>query len=508
MAKEFKKVLVANRGEIAMRVIRTLRKLEIPTVAIYSDVDRQAPHVFFAEQAIPLGGRTSAESYLRIEKIIDACRQSGADAVHPGYGFLSENLEFAAALAKEGITFIGPPPEAIDVMGNKLKARACMVAAGISVIPGSDGAVSDPVEAKRLAAEIGYPIMLKAASGGGGKGMRVVRGDDKMDSALRATREEAGKSFADDAVFIERYVEKPRHIEIQVMADTHGNVIHLGERECSIQRRHQKVVEECPSPLVDDEMRSQMGEMAVQVARAVNYVGAGTVEFIVDADRNFFFLEMNTRLQVEHPVTELTTCTDLVKMQLEVAAGRRLKLRQEDVQHRGWAMEFRIYAEDPEAGFLPSTGKIALLREPTGPGIRHDSGIYEKYEVPIYYDPLLSKLVIYGENREDVIQRARQAFTEFVIAGVKTNIPFHQWILKQEAFCRGECDTHYIDDHFDAKQISHDARVPQVALIAATLAYHQHSRRLNLDSVQTEKEAQSRWKLIGRREAVSRRSTI
>ncbi len=506
MPEPITKVLVANRGEIAMRVMRTLRKLDIPAVAVYSDVDRQAPHVFFAEQAIPLGGATSAESYLRIDKIIDAARKAGADAVHPGYGFLSENAEFADALAEAGLIFIGPPAGAIRSMGNKLSARAIMVEAGVRVIPGTDGAVSDPAEARRLAEEIGFPVMIKAAAGGGGKGMRVVRSAAEMESALRATREEAAKSFADDAVFVEKYIEKPRHIEIQVMADTHGNCIHLGERECSIQRRHQKVVEEAPSPFVDEAMRQAMGEMAVQAAKACDYVGAGTVEFIVDAERNFYFLEMNTRLQVEHPITELVTGTDLVKMQVDVAAGGTLPLKQEEITRRGWAMEFRIYAEDPEAGFLPSTGKILRLREPTGPGVRHDSGIYEKYEVSVYYDPLLSKLVIYGYSREDVIQRARQAFQEFLVAGIKTNIPFHQWILKQQAFVDGECDTHFIDDHFDPAQIEHDPRVPDVAVLAAVLAYHQHSRRINFEQGGQADCAPGRWRLASRREAVMRRS--
>ncbi len=504
MATPIHKVLVANRGEIAMRVMRTLRKLEIPAVAVYSDVDRQAPHVFFAEQALPLGGSTSADSYLRIDKIIDAARRAGADAVHPGYGFLSENADFARALAEAGLTFIGPSADAMDAMGNKLRARAIMLEAGVRVIPGSDGAVSDPAEATRLAGEIGFPVMLKAAAGGGGKGRRVVRSAAEMDTALRATREEAAKSFADDAVFVEKYIEKPRHIEIQIMADAHGNCIHLGERECSIQRRHQKVVEEAPSPFVDEAMRASMGEMAVQAAQAVDYQGAGTVEFIVDAERNFYFLEMNTRLQVEHPVTELITCTDLVKMQIQVARGEVLSLKQDQIERRGWAMEFRIYAEDPAMGFLPSTGKILRLREPTGPGVRHDSGIYEKYEVSVYYDPLLSKLVIYGDSREDVIQRARQAFTEFVVAGIKTNIPFHQWLLRQDAFVAGDCDTHFIDEAFDPDLIVPDPRVPEVALLAAVLAYHQHSRRVNFEQGSAADCRPSRWRLASRREGVMR----
>ena len=501
-----RKVLVANRGEIALRVMRTARKLGLATVAVYSEPDRQAPHVFFADQALPLGGVTSAESYLRIDKIVDAARRAGADAVHPGYGFLSENPAFAEALAAAGIAFVGPPAAAMAAMGNKLRARALMLAAGVRVIPGSEGAVADPEEAARLAEAIGYPVMLKAAAGGGGKGMRVVRDPAQLATALRTTREEAGKAFADDAVFVEKYIERPRHIEIQVMADAHGGCIHLGERECSIQRRHQKVVEESPSPFITDAMREAMGAMAVQAARAVDYRGAGTVEFIVDAARDFYFLEMNTRLQVEHPVTELVTGLDLVKLQFMVAAGEPLPLTQEQVTRRGWAMEFRIYAEDPEHGFLPSTGKILRLREPAGPGVRHDSGIYEKYEVPVYYDPLLSKLVVYGEDRADTIARARQAFQEFVIAGIKTNIPFHQWLLRHPAFAAGDCDTHFIDEHFKSEEIAQDPRVPAVAVLAAVLAYHQHARRLNFDEAAARDCQPSRWRHIGRREAIARRS--
>ena len=507
MGKKIQKVLVANRGEIAMRVMRTLRRLDIQAVAVYSDVDRQAPHVFYADEALSIGGATSAESYLRIDKIVDAARRSGADAIHPGYGFLSENPEFARTLAREKITFIGPSAAAMEAMGNKLSARDLMLKAGVRVIPGSDGAVGDPSDAARIAAEIGYPVMIKAAAGGGGKGMRRVDDEASLAAALRNTREEAGKAFADESVFIEKYIVKPRHIEIQVMADRQGNCIHLGERECSIQRRHQKVVEESPSPLVDDAMRAAMGEMAVRAAQAVNYEGAGTVEFIVGADREFYFLEMNTRLQVEHPVTEQVTDLDLVKMQIDIANGEPLPLTQPQVLRRGWAMEFRIYAEDPESGFLPSTGKISLLREPSGPGVRHDSGIYEKYDVPVYYDPLLSKLVIFGATRQDVLQRARQAFTEFVIAGLKTNIPFHQWLLRQPAFIAGDYDTHFIDERFDADEIAHDPRVPQVALFAAVLAYHRHGRRLNFAASDGDGNRKPNlWRIAARRDAVARRA--
>ena len=362
MAKKIKKVLVANRGEIALRVMRALRELDIPSVAVYSEADREAAHVFFANEAVEIGPAPSTESYLRIDRIIEAAKKSGADAVHPGYGFLSENSAFARALREEGITFIGPSPESMELMGNKLSARARMLATGVRVIPGSDGALSEPEDAIRLAAEIGYPVMLKAASGGGGKGMRVVRDEAGMTAALRDTQAEAEKAFADPSVFLEKYVDRPRHVEIQILADQQGNTVFIGERECSIQRRHQKVVEESPSPVVDDAMRAAMGEMAVQAARAADYVGAGTVEFIVDPDRNFYFLEMNTRLQVEHPVTELTYNVDLVKLQVDIAAGKPLPFEQKDLERRGWAMEFRIYAEDPAQGFLPSTGKILRLR--------------------------------------------------------------------------------------------------------------------------------------------------
>ncbi|MDP7021711.1 MAG: acetyl-CoA carboxylase biotin carboxylase subunit [Candidatus Krumholzibacteria bacterium] len=504
MASKIRKVLVANRGEIALRVMRALREMEVPSVAVYSDADREASHVFFADEAVNIGPAPSAESYLNIERIIEAARKSGADAVHPGYGFLSENPAFARALRDEGLTFVGPSPEAMETMGNKLSARARMIETGVRVIPGGDGPVSETGEAARLAKEIGYPVMLKAASGGGGKGMRVVRSEEELETALRDTREEAEKAFADPSVFLEKYIDSPRHVEIQVLADRHGNCVHLGERECSIQRRHQKVVEESPSPIVDASMRTDMAEMAIRVAQACEYEGAGTVEFIVDSNREFYFLEMNTRLQVEHPVTELTWNVDLVKLQFLIACGETLPFAQADLSSRGWAMEFRIYAEDPSRDFLPSTGKILRLREPVGPGIRHDSGIYEKYEIPVYYDPLLSKLVIYGESREEVIQRARRAFSEFSIGGVKTNIPFHQWLLEQKDYAEANFDTHFIDRHFDSSKLDCDPELPFVAMLAATLAYDRHSRRLNLGSP-AEFSSGSRWKQAARRQAVMRR---
>jgi len=503
--KTIKKVLVANRGEIALRVMRALRELEIPSVAVYSEADREAAHVLFANEAICVGPAASTESYLRIDRILAAVKSSGADAVHPGYGFLSENPAFARALRDAGVVFIGPSPEAMEVMGNKLTARAAMIEAGVRVIPGSDGALHDPEEAARLAGEIGFPVMLKAAAGGGGKGMRVVREEGELAQALEATQAEAAKAFADSAVFVEKYIDRPRHVEIQVLADRKGNTVYLGERECSIQRRHQKVVEESPSPIVSEAMRREMGEMAVRVAKACEYEGAGTVEFMVDADRDFYFLEMNTRLQVEHPITELTYNVDLVKLQLAVASGKALPFTQADLQPRGWAMEFRIYAEDPATDFLPSTGKIHRLREPEGPGIRHDSGIYEKYDVPVFYDPLLSKLVVFGETRGEVIQRARRAFSEFVIAGIRTNLPFHQWLLRQSDFEKGDFDTHFIDRHFKPELLESDEDLPFVALAAATLAYHQHGRRMNFAGLQAFSRRPSRWKLAARREAVTRR---
>jgi len=501
------KVLVANRGEIAMRVMRALRELGIPAVAVYSEADRQAAHVLFADEAICIGPPPSTESYLRADGILDAVKRSGADAVHPGYGFLSENPAFARALRDAGVAFIGPTPEAMELMGNKLSARAAMLEAGVRVIPGGDGALPGPDEAARLAGRIGYPVMLKAAAGGGGKGMRVVRGETELASALEATRAEAAGAFADSAVFMEKYLEGPRHVEIQVLADRHGNTVYLGERECSVQRRHQKVVEESPSPIVDGAMRREMGEMAVRVAEACGYEGAGTVEFMVDANRDFYFLEMNTRLQVEHPVTELTYGVDLVKLQIAVASGEELPFGQEDLVPRGWAMEFRVYAEDPRRGFLPATGKIHRLREPAGPGVRHDSGIYEKYEVPIYYDPLLSKLVIHGRTREEVLQRARRALGEFCITGLRTNLPFHRWLLLQPGFLEGNYDTHFIEDRFRPELLVKDRDLDLVALAAATLAYHQHGQRMSFADGDSRPRAASRWRLAARREAVARRRT-
>jgi propionyl-CoA carboxylase alpha chain len=421
----FKKILIANRGEIACRVISSARAMGIATVAVYSEADADALHVREADEAIPIGPAASSESYLVIDRIVDAARRSGADAVHPGYGFLSENRKFAEALAAAGIVFIGPPPAAIAAMGDKIESKKLAEKAGVNSVPGHLAPIADAVEAVCIAAEIGYPVMLKASAGGGGKGMRIARNDKDVEEGFRSASNEARSSFGDDRVFIEKYIEQPRHIEIQVLADSHGNAIFLGERECSIQRRHQKVVEEAPSPFLDSRTRAAMGAQAVALAKAVGYQSAGTVEFIVDADRNFYFLEMNTRLQVEHPVTEFVTGLDLVELMIRIANGERLPIKQKDVNLDGWAVEARIYAEDPTRGFLPSIGRLVKYREPpTGGMIRVDSGVYEGAEIGMHYDPMIAKLVAGGRDRQEAIANMREALDSYVIKGVGHNIPF------------------------------------------------------------------------------------
>ena len=409
MTPPFRKVLIANRGEIAVRVIRACREMGIATVAVYSEADRESLHVLLADEAALLGPPPAAESYLAIDKLIAAARATGADAVHPGYGFLAENAAFAEACAAAQLVWIGPPPAAIRSMGDKMAARRVAMQMKVPVVPGTTEPLADDAEAARVAAEVGYPVMIKAAMGGGGKGMRLVRAPGELPGALRAARSEAGAAFGDAAVYVERYVEEPRHIEIQILADGHGNVVHLGERECSIQRRHQKLIEESPSPFVTPEMRARMGEAACAVAAAVGYVNAGTVEFLVDAERHFYFLEMNTRLQVEHPVTELVTGRDLVKEQLRIAAGDKLGFTQDDVVATGWAIECRINAEDPHAGFIPSPGRITSLRPASGPWVRDDSGVYGGYTIPRFYDTLMAKLVVWGPDREAAIARMARA---------------------------------------------------------------------------------------------------
>src|SRR5712671_1231929 len=441
----FKKILIANRGEIAVRVIRACHEMGITAVAVYSDVDRASLHVRQADEAYPIGAPAAAESYLNFQKVLDAAKRSGADAIHPGYGFLSENARFAQACANAGVKFIGPTAAAMEAMGSKTRARQAMERAGVPFVPGTSHGLESLQQAEEVAAQIGYPVMLKAAAGGGGKGMRLVHAPDQLKASLEAARSEAERSFGDGEVYLEKAIINPRHIEMQVLADEHGNTVYLGERECSLQRRHQKVVEEAPSPIVDADMRRRMGEVAVRVAQAANYTNAGTVEFLVDQEKNFYFLEMNTRLQVEHPVTELITGLDLVHLQIRIANGEKLPLTQDDLLIRGHAIECRIYAEDPDNNYFPSPGKITLLASPSGPGIRLDSGMYEGWTVPLDYDPLLVKLVGYGTDRQQAIMRLERALYEYFVAGIKTNISLFQRILRDADFQAGKLDTGYLD---------------------------------------------------------------
>lgn len=441
------KVLIANRGEIACRVIRTCREMGIRTVAVFSEADRAALHVRMAEEAYCIGPAPARESYLVVEKLLDVCRRSGANAVHPGYGFLSENAEAARAFEAAGVTFIGPRPDCIVSMGSKTAAREVAIAAGCPVVPGIQETMSDE-DLLVASTKIGFPVMLKAAMGGGGKGMRLVHKPEEFASALARARGEALSSFGDDSVYVEKAIVQPRHIEIQIFSDAHGNHVYLHERECSVQRRHQKVIEEAPSPHVTPEMRKAMGEAALKVARAVNYRGAGTVEFLADADRNFYFLEMNTRLQVEHPVTEWITGLDLVKWQILVARGEKLPLTQEEIPLHGWAMECRIYAEDPDKNFMPSPGRITYLKAPSGRNVRDDSGVYEGAEVPMFYDPMISKLSTWGPTRIEAIDRMRAALGEYRIGGIRHNIAFHEVLMEHEPFRRGDLNTGMLDKPF------------------------------------------------------------
>jgi acetyl-CoA carboxylase biotin carboxylase subunit len=467
----FKKVLVANRGEIAVRVMRACRELGIRNVGIYSDADRPAPHVRYADEVYDVGPAPASESYLRIDKIIDVARRAGAEAVHPGYGFLAENAEFAAACEDAGLVFVGPTPETLRAAGDKQRARATMAAAGIPVIPGSPPELQRDEDIANAAAGIGWPVMIKAAAGGGGKGMRVCARAEDFAELLKHARGEARSAFGDDAVYVEKCIIKPRHVEFQILADAHGNVVHLHERECSIQRRHQKLVEESPSPALDDELRARMAEAALAAARAANYTNAGTIEFLLDAGRDFYFLEVNARLQVEHPVTELVTGVDLVKEQLRVAAGEPLRFAQEDIRPRGAAIECRISAEDPNNNFYPATGTISRLRIPAGPGVRFDGGIAQGYEVPIYYDPLIAKLVVWAEDRPLAIERMSRALNEFVLDGVATTIPFHSWVMSSEAFREGEFDTSFVEKYF-RPEATHVEGLEKAAAVLCTLLTH------------------------------------
>jgi acetyl-CoA carboxylase biotin carboxylase subunit len=473
----FRKVLVANRGEIAVRVIRACRELGIATVAVYSEADRDSLHVLLADEAALIGPAPAAESYLRIERIVAAALERGAEAVHPGYGFLAENAAFADACASAGLVFVGPPPAAIRAMGDKIAARRVAVENGVPVVPGTADPVTDDAEAARIAADVGYPVIVKAAMGGGGKGMRLVRAPAELANALRGARSEAGAAFGDSSVYIERYVEEPRHIEIQVLADSHGGVVHLGERECSIQRRHQKLLEECPSPFVGPEMRRAMGEAACRMARAVGYVNAGTVEFLVDRGGRFYFLEMNTRLQVEHPVTEAVTGRDIVRDQLRLAAGDPLGFTQDEVTWRGWAIECRINAEDPFAGFLPSPGRIASLRPAGGPWVRDDTGVYAGYAIPSFYDTLMAKLIVWGPDREAAAARMARALGEYKVVGVETTIPLLQHIVQDAEFRAGRLSTHFLDRLLGADRPEAAGARRTVAIVAAALAAYDRAGR-------------------------------
>jgi acetyl-CoA carboxylase, biotin carboxylase subunit len=493
----FKKLLIANRGEIAVRIARACRELGIKPVAVYSDADRASLHVRVADEAIHIGPPPSSESYLNIEKIIEAASRSGAEAIHPGYGFLSENAEFAEAVERAGIVLVGPPASAMKIMGSKTSARRAAEEAGAPIVPGTTSPLASVEEAAATAENIGYSVMLKAAAGGGGKGMRIVRSAEELASAFQLAQSEAVSSFKDASLYMEKYIEQPRHIEIQLIGDHHGNMVYLGERECSLQRRHQKVLEECPSPVVDADLRRRMGETAVAIARSAGYVNAGTIEFLVDADKKFYFLEMNTRLQVEHPVTEMVVGRDLVHEQIRVAAGGPLSFSQDDVVMRGAAIECRIYAEDPENNFLPSPGRITRMVIPAGPGVRYDSGSYEGWEVPIYYDPLLAKLCVWAETREAAIARLARVLGEYTVEGIRTSLPFFRAVVENEEFRRGQFDTGFIDRFLSAANATgeSDVTLRDIAAIAAVLHSKASASKSSAASPQT---TESRWKLHGR----------
>jgi pyruvate carboxylase subunit A len=484
-----KKILVANRGEIALRIMRTARRMGISTVAVYSEADRNAPHVRFADEAVLLGPAPSAQSYLKADKIIEVALELGVDGIHPGYGFLSENASFARKVGQAGITFIGPSPESIDVMGSKLAAKEAVKKYDVPMVPGIDQAITDVEMAKEIGRRVGYPILVKASAGGGGKGMRIVEREEDTKEQMERAISEAISSFGDGAVFIEKYVTGPRHIEVQVMGDTHGNIVYLFERECSIQRRHQKVVEEAPSAILTPEMRRAMGEAAVRVCQSCNYVGAGTVEFLVDSERNFYFLEMNTRLQVEHPVTEMITGLDLVELQIRVAMGEKLPFTQEDLSITGHALEIRVYAEDPLNNFLPSVGTLEKYRLPSGPGIRVDGGYEEGMEVPIYYDPMLAKLVVHGANRAEAIQKMKEAIAAYEVVGVATTLPFGTFVLNHPAFVTADFDTHFVQQYYSPELLLESQKdSAEVAALLALRLYLEQKRQLKVA-----KQHESNW---------------
>jgi len=500
----FKKILIANRGEIAVRIIRACRELGIKAVAVFSEIDRKGLHVRMADEAYSIGPSPSVESYLNIEKLIEVAKKAKCEGIHPGYGFLAENPLFARKIENEGLVFIGPPATAIELLGDKMAARKTMKNVGITVVPGTEEPLESEKQGLSIAQKIGFPILIKAAGGGGGKGMRIVRNEKDLKEAMRACASEAKSAFADARIYIEKYLERPRHIEIQILGDKFGEVIYLGERECSIQRRHQKVIEESPSPIVDEKIRMKMGETAVKAAKAAGYHNAGTMEFLVDSDKKFYFLEANTRLQVEHPVTEMVTGIDIAKEQIKIASGLPLSYKQKEISWRGAAIECRIYAEDPENNFLPSTGVVSYYQEPAGPGIRVDSGLYEGCEVPIYYDPIIGKLITWGKNRDEAIQRMRRALSEYRISGVATTIPFHILVMENEKFLQGDLSTHFIEEEFNrGRKVQPEEDVYKMAALFSALVKYQETKR-----VQTRKglkvQGENPWKMEGRRRGLRR----
>lgn len=488
------KILVANRGEIALRIMRSCREMGIKTVAVYSEADRNAPFVKYADEAVCIGPPPSNKSYLLGDKIIEVSKQLGVDGIHPGYGFLSENASFATAVQKAGIIFIGPSPEAMNIMGDKLSAKAAAKKYKIPMVPGSDGAITNVEEAKKIALITGFPLLIKASAGGGGKGMRIVEHISEFEEQMKLAVSEATSAFGDGSVFIERYVAGPRHIEIQILGDSHGNIVYLFERECSIQRRHQKVIEEAPSSVLTPELRKAMGECAVNVGKACNYEGAGTVEFLLDENKNFYFLEMNTRLQVEHPVTEMITGIDLVKEQIKVARGEKLSFRQEDLKIQGHSLEVRVYAEDPCNNFLPDIGKLISYKRPQGLGVRVDDGFEEGMDIPIYYDPMIAKLVTFGKDREEAINRMVRAIDDYRITGVKTTLSFCKFVLKHKAFTSGYFDTHFIKDHFSPDMLSIENE--EEAIIAALFGAKLMNDKQGVPKSETKEsyESVSKWK--------------
>ena len=499
--RKFRKILIANRGEIAVRVMRACREMGIGTVAVYSEADRAALHVRYADEAYFIGPSPSAESYLRMDRILEVAQRSSAEAIHPGYGFLSENAAFAKACQDAGVVFIGPPAAAITAMGEKTAARRVAVDAGVPVVPGALHALIDNAAVLLEAKRIGYPLMLKAAAGGGGKGLRLVRGPEELEASILRARSEAKSAFGDDSLYLERAILKPRHVEIQVLADIHGNTVHLFERECSIQRRHQKIIEESPSPFVTPELRERMGSLAVALAKKVGYVNAGTIEFLVDENRQPYFLEMNTRLQVEHPITEMVTGVDLVQMQIRVAQGEALPFAQKDLTQRGHSIECRVCAEDPEADFIPNPGRIESLRTPGGPGVRDDSGVYEGCEVSMFYDPLISKLVVHAQTREAAIARMLRAVSEYGITGIKTTLPFFDRALRDPKFIEGDFDTGFVE-RLQAGADERD-RATEIAMAVAAVAEYRARRRTSL-APGAGSSSSSLWWRLGNRESVTR----